>query len=249
MKALFRPLFLGVLAGTLFFFTACDSKTDVWPTVITPQTGNLSGQVLPAFAATSVVARSQGNEMTVVPDENGNYLFKNINAGKWQIFFTPAPGYDHNRTHETEQVYVGSTTKALPGFLNLGTAWGGWWQMEGSFNPICSIVSSYQANRLSVSFANGTQNMSLSLGGMETSPLSFPLGNASHDSQITFQATSTAGVTQQWTTVGGSGTVEVSVYATNPRRISGTFTCLAKPANSSTAAPKEITGRFVNIRY
>lgn len=250
MKALFRPLFLGVLAGTLGFFPACDSKTDVLPTVTTPQTGNLSGQVLPGLAATSVTARSSstGQEITVVPTDNGDYFFKDITVGTWTINIAPAPGYNWIPT-VNGQAKAGRTELIGTTFLETTTAPGGWWLMDNKYNGFCSYTQNYQSNILSFSYSTPGKNMSVALAGIDASPTSFPMGSGSSSSHITFSSTDTQGVIQQWTTVGGSGTVSVSVYGTNPRRVSGTFTCQAVPANSATVAPKQITGRFNNVMY
>lgn len=250
MNALFRPLFLMIIAGTSGFFSACGSKSDVWPTVTTPQTGNLSGQVLPGLAATSVTARSSltGQQITVVPTDNGDYLFKNITIGTWAIIIAPAPGYNWIDSADG-QVKAGSTESIGTTFLQTTTAPGGWWLMDNKYNGVCSYTQGYQSGILTFSYSTPSKNMSVALAGIDASPISFPMSNSSSSSHITFSSTNTQGVIEQWTTVGGSGTISVSVYATNPRRVSGTFTCQAVPANSVTVASKQISGTFNNVVY
>lgn len=250
MKAIFRPLFLGVLVGALGLFAACDSKSDIWPAVTTSQTGNLSGQVLPGLAAASVTARSitTGQQITVVPTVNGDYFFKDISVGTWTIIIDPAPGYNWIPSIN-EEAKAGRTELIGPIFLETTTAPGGWWLMDGKYNGDCSFTQNYQSNVLTFSYSTPNKSMSVTLFGIDAFPTSLPMGNSSSSSHITFSSTDTQGIIQQWTTVGGSGTISVSVYATNPRRVSGTFTCQAVPANSATIATKQISGRFNNVMY
>ncbi|WP_345057457.1 carboxypeptidase-like regulatory domain-containing protein [Hymenobacter glaciei] len=248
MKAFFRSLFLGALLGASGFISACDSKSDVFPTVTSPQTGTLYGQALPAFAAASVTARSYstGQEITVVPAANGDYYFKDITVGKWSINISPAPGYSwlspmdgYAKAGRTE--FIGTS------IYEPNITPGGWWSIDGKYHGFCIPLTNYQSNVLSFSYSSAGANMSIVLSGIDNSPMAFPLGSANGSSSITFSLTSPQGVVQQWTTVGGSGTVSVSVYGTNPRRVSGSFTCQAVPANSATVAPKQITGIFKNV--
>ena len=248
MKALLRPWFLGILAGASGLISACDSKSDVFPTVTSPQTGTLYGQALPAFAAASVTARSYstGQEITVVPAANGDYFFKDITVGKWNINIAPAPGYSWLSTIDS-YAKAGHTEFIGTSIYEPNITPGGYWSIDGKHYGFCIPLTNYQSNILSFSYSSPGANMSVVLSGIDNSPMSFPLGSANGSSSITFNLTSPQGVVQQWTTVGGSGTVSVSVYGTNPRRVSGAFTCQAVPANNATVAPKQITGRFNNV--
>jgi hypothetical protein len=248
MKTFFRPLFLGVLVSISVSFSACESKPDVPPNS-SPSTGNVSGQVLPGSAVSCVTVWDKvSRKRSVVPTNNGEYSFDKLPVGEWLITFTPTPGYDFPAPQYIK-VSGGGTAKAAPTLATTGTVPSGSWLMDNEYHSFCSLIFSYEASLFHLSFTEPKAAMSMSLAGIENSPSSFSLGVANSPSQITFSTINSAGVTQQWTTVGGSGTVTAWLYTTNPRRVSGTFTCQALPLNGSAAPAKQISGKFVNMPY
>ena len=128
----------------------------------------------------------------------------------------------------------------------LCTGLNGDWKMAGKFHYSCAYSLSFQPNQVQFGMVSTDASTLMKLVGVDTSPATFSLGNSS---QITFSTTSVTGLTQQWTTVGGSGIATYTVYETNPRRVSGTFRCQAVPANNPTTSTQEVTGTFSNAQY